>query len=102
VLEGPDRLFCHATGQNPLLRWTLAGTLWDSAYGTVARAGATIDIVDARGQALHLVTDVCGWVSRTSIAIITATASDSSRSVTKRLIGSALRALAGMAPSLGL
>jgi hypothetical protein len=58
--KGQDCLSCHATGQNPLLRWTIAGTLWQDSFGTTPRAGATVTVVDARGLTLKLVSDVEG------------------------------------------
>jgi hypothetical protein len=58
--KGQDCLSCHATGQDPLLRWTLAGTVWQDSFGTTPRTGATVTVVDARGLSLKLVTDVEG------------------------------------------
>jgi hypothetical protein len=58
--KGQDCLTCHATGQNPLLRWTVAGTLWQDTFGTTPRGGATVTIVDGKGLTISLVTDVEG------------------------------------------
>jgi hypothetical protein len=51
---GLDCMQCH--NGTTAVRWTLAGTLYDSPSGNAAVSGATIEIVDANGQKLDLVT----------------------------------------------
>jgi hypothetical protein len=58
--SGQECLRCHATGQDPLLRWTIAGTLWSDAFGVTPKPGATVTVVDAKGVTVQMVTDVDG------------------------------------------
>jgi hypothetical protein len=46
---------CH-TGQGAAPLWTVAGTIFETATGGAAVAGATVTITDADGQVLELVT----------------------------------------------
>jgi hypothetical protein len=61
--QGLDCLSCH---QNQNLniaaqyRWNIAGTLWMDPYGVSPRAGATVQVVDATGLAVKMVTDSNG------------------------------------------
>lgn len=58
---GANCLMCHDQSQMaPNLRWTVAGTLFDSISGTTGVAGATIEIIDANGQKLLLATAANG------------------------------------------
>jgi hypothetical protein len=58
--RGQECLRCHATGQDPLLRWTVAGTLWSDSFGVTPKAGATVTVVDAKGVTVQMTTDVEG------------------------------------------
>jgi len=51
---GRNCLSCHTGGGAP--RWTLAGTLYDSAAGTTPVAGATIVVTPSSGSEIRLVT----------------------------------------------
>jgi hypothetical protein len=75
--RGQECLRCHATGQDPLLRWTIAGTLWSDPFGVTPRAGATVTVVDAKGVTVRMVTDVEGnFYSLQAVTFpVTATAS---------------------------
>jgi hypothetical protein len=84
---GQECLSCHAGGQNPLLRWTLAGTVFADSFGTTPRGGATVDIVDARGQELKLVTDVQGNFYTTSAVTFPITVNASACPSTKSMVG---------------
>jgi hypothetical protein len=57
---GQECLSCHFDITNAAFRWTVAGTLWQDQYGTIPRPGATVRLVDARGQQISMVTDVNG------------------------------------------
>ena len=58
---GQACLGCHvANGSASGLVWTVAGTLYDSLSGANAIGGATIQITDAKGKVLDLVTDSIG------------------------------------------
>jgi hypothetical protein len=51
---GQDCISCHQTVPNA--NWTIAGTLYRTATGGAAVSGVTIEIVDANGQTIQLVT----------------------------------------------
>ncbi|HUS65510.1 MAG TPA: hypothetical protein VMZ28_13255 [Kofleriaceae bacterium] len=56
---GADCGNCHLNGPNPP-KWTVSGTVYDSAGGANAIAGATITVTDANGQVLKLITALNG------------------------------------------
>jgi len=60
---GQACIACHEIDDGP--RFTLAGTLYDSAAGTAPIAGATILVTDAAGTTAELVTQANGnfWTS---------------------------------------
>jgi hypothetical protein len=51
---GDDCMSCHANFGSRT--WTVAGTLYTSVTGSAPLGGATIEVIDANGQALRLPT----------------------------------------------
>ena len=57
---GMDCMSCHAGFTAPDVKWTVAGTLYDTVTGTTPVAGATIVVKDANGTELSLVSATKG------------------------------------------
>jgi hypothetical protein len=85
--KGQDCLSCHATGQDPLLRWTIAGTVWQDSFGTTPRGGATVSIVDAKGQNIKLIADVEGNFYTAQAVTFPLTVSASACPSSKAMVG---------------
>lgn len=69
---------CHDGGTPQAPQWTAAGTLYRGAGGGAALAGGTIDLVDANGTEVTLVSAQNGnfWTAQTLVFPLTVKASD--------------------------